>query len=671
MEIDQAGQERFFLNHAVGVIEEDQLIGFWGTQQEITEKKKSEEALRASQDQLKNVIFGAKLGTWDWDITEGIVVFNEFWAKMLGYEQKELLPKLETFTSLIHPDDASLVWTKLMEHVNQKTEFFDLEFRMKTKSGGWKWIHDRGRVVAWDKNNKPLRATGTHMDITEKKEAEILLRDSEALFRSLYENSALGIVFADKDAKFIKVNTKFCELLGYSELELVGKKFNKFTHPEDAEMQMNMALETVEKKEQSFHLEKRYIHKNGSIVWASIAMSFIFDQSQNFKYLIGIIEDITDKRKAISALKESEALQKAVLNSLPDLKFHLNKNGQLINYYASGEEEDDAFIPAYDLLGRNLSDIYPEYVTKGILYNVNRAIENREVQSFEFVVPINNSIHYYEARIGAINEEEVIAIIRNISARKKAQQSVQENIRELDIKNRQLQRYIDSNMELENFAYIASHDLREPVRTMRTFAQFLKKRHSQNLDESAKQYLEFIIDGSNHMNQLIQDLLTYSRVNSQKHTIEEVILTDILKEIKENLGDTITTSKVEISTLNLPIRIKVNPTKIKQLFQNLITNAIKFRKANLTPHIEISAQDIGSHWQFAVADNGIGINPDFHDQIFLLFKKLHSKKEYQGTGLGLAICKKVVEHHQGEIWIESNVDEGATFYFTISKEPKL
>lgn len=759
-------------------------------------RKKAEKALKESEQMRDMVIEGSKLGSWMWEIPSNHIRFNAYWAQMLGYDPKELKPELETFLNLVHPEDLDYLWANINEHMAGKTELFEVELRMKTKEGGWRWIFDRGRIVERSENGLPLRAYGTHIDITPKKQVELKLKESEALFRSMYENSPLGIAYTNAEGQIIQANEKYCTLLGYTHKEMIGKNFRTITHPEDAAMQKSITLKNYEEEKHAFQLEKRYIHKDGHIVWANVSTAYLHDDQGRFQFVITIVEDITEKKKkldaliereallnsffensplgivirdpkgkivrinnrqcemlgyterelleldyrdyvhpdsikkgealinpaierkesvvvmetrytrkdgtpiwanlfisiiydeagafaylvilvedfsvrhqALQALKESEALQKATLNAMPDLKLRIKLSGEVLEYYPSREEED-FLLPTVSCIGKNLTEIYPDFISKGILHNAHLAVKKRAVRNFEYVIPLKDTLAYFEARLSAINDQEVIAMIRNISGRKKMQQSLQEKIKELDFNNKKLQKYIDSNMELENFAYIASHDLREPVRTMRTFAQLLKKRHAHKLEESAKSYIDFIVDGSNNMHQLIEDLLTYSRVNTDKHVIESIEPARLLKEVVEGLGDTIRESKVDIQFTNLPVAIKANPTKIKQVFQNLLSNAIKFRREEVKPVIKVYAQDVGAFWQFSVEDNGIGIDPEFHERIFLLFKKLHGKKEYQGTGLGLAICKKIVEQHQGKIWVESLPDEGATFRFTISKEPK-
>lgn len=238
---------------------------------------------------------------------------------------------------------------------------------------------------------------------------------------------------------------------------------------------------------------------------------------------------------------------------------------------------------------------------------------------------------------------------------------------QLEEQTRQLARYKDSNLQLENFAYIASHDLREPVRTINNFTQLLSRKMGEKLDTEEQEYFAFIKDGVGNMDMLINDLLMYSRVNSGEHSPEEFKMENVMLVILNGLNQSIKEKEAEIQCDNLPETILGNKTKIKQLFQNLIANAIKFRKPDIPPKVIISAGEDATHWKFSIADNGIGIKEEYFDKIFMIFKKLHSKHEFQGSGIGLAICKKIVEQHDGEIWVESVPDQGTTFFFTIAK----
>lgn len=230
---------------------------------------------------------------------------------------------------------------------------------------------------------------------------------------------------------------------------------------------------------------------------------------------------------------------------------------------------------------------------------------------------------------------------------------------------RRAEELANSNVELERFAYVASHDLQEPLRMVTSFLQLLKKRYEEKLDETANQYIAFAVDGAERMKILIMDLLDYSRVGSNTEPNENVDLNLLVDEIKNLLSKSIDEVKANITIDHLPI-VKGNRTQLLQLFQNLISNAIKYHKEG-TPSIAIHYTEQEEDHLFEIKDNGIGIDPAFHEKIFVIFHRLHSRSEYTGTGIGLAICKKIIERHNGKIWVKSALGQGSSFFFTLSK----
>ena len=220
-----------------------------------------------------------------------------------------------------------------------------------------------------------------------------------------------------------------------------------------------------------------------------------------------------------------------------------------------------------------------------------------------------------------------------------------------------------SNAELQQFAYVASHDLREPLRKVRSYTELLQQRYEGQLDAKADKYIAYIVDGATRMQTLITDLLVYSRAGKEDVNLTMTDLSEVLNQVLADLEVTLQKSKAIITYDPLPV-IKADTSQMTQLFQNLIGNAIKFCDQEV-PQVQISAQRQNGVWHFAVSDNGIGIDPQYAERIFVIFQRLHSRSEYSGTGIGLAICKKVIENHHGRIWLESELMQGATFHFTI------
>ncbi len=266
--------------------------------------------------------------------------------------------------------------------------------------------------------------------------------------------------------------------------------------------------------------------------------------------------------------------------------------------------------------------------------------------------PVEISLSPLETEEGPL----VSAAIRDATERKEAQDR-------LELYAKQLQR---SNLELQQFAYVASHDLQEPLRAVATFCDLLRRRYRGRLDEEADQWIEFAVDGARRMQTLIQDLLAYSRLESRAGPIAPVDCEAVFGRAVANLGSAIEETAACITHDPLPT-LEGDFGQLVQLFQNLLGNAIKFRSSEPV-RIHVSAEQSGDGWRFSVRDNGIGLDPKYAERIFELFKRLHPADEYPGSGIGLAICRKVVERHGGRIWVQSQPGVGSTFYFTIPRQ---
>lgn len=260
--------------------------------------------------------------------------------------------------------------------------------------------------------------------------------------------------------------------------------------------------------------------------------------------------------------------------------------------------------------------------------------------------------------------EEVFARIEHQLTIRRLQQQLQDKNFKLEQLNQELQR---SNRELEEFAYIVSHDLQQPLQTITGFAELLLALKSEiNLEQEAQEYVAPILDEGIRMQELIQNLLEYSRAGTKKRNFEPTDCQEILRKSLGHLHGAIEESRAIITSEPLPI-VKGDRIQIGQLLQNLIGNGIKYQRPNIQPKIVISVQEKPEEWLFRVEDNGIGIKPEHFDRIFQVFQRLHTHQDYPGSGVGLAICKKIVERHQGKIWLESEWGVGTTFYFTLPK----
>ncbi|MDP4173357.1 MAG: ATP-binding protein [Bacteroidota bacterium] len=289
---------------------------------------------------------------------------------------------------------------------------------------------------------------------------------------------------------------------------------------------------------------------------------------------------------------------------------------------------------------------------------LRKVFENNEKASCELMLRTEDHTMMYVYLEGKNieNSESCLLTMIEITERRKAEKA-------LTYTSEALKR---SNAELEQFAYAVSHDLQEPLRMISGYIKFLEDNLRGTLDYKTSKYMDYIVDGSKRMFTLIKDLLAYSRVASQKEETVPADLNNVIEEVLKDLKLSIDDTKAEIKADKLPV-VRANPALMRQLFQNLIANAIKFRgKEN--PVIYITFERKAGNLVFCVRDNGIGINPEFSERIFMIFQRLHEREKYPGTGIGLALCKKIVENHGGKIWIESEEGKGAAFYFTLPEE---
>jgi PAS domain S-box-containing protein len=261
------------------------------------------------------------------------------------------------------------------------------------------------------------------------------------------------------------------------------------------------------------------------------------------------------------------------------------------------------------------------------------------------------------------NPIRLIGALQDVTRQKEYEASLRQLNEKLKTRAKEL---LISNQELEQFAYVASHDLQEPLRMVSSYLKQLEKKYGEHLDDKAKKYLYFAVDGAQRMRQIILDLLEYSRVGKANEEIQSVDINELVSEIELLLRKIIREKKAKIISKNLPV-IETYRTPLMQIFSNLIGNSLKYAKDDVAAEIEISCVDLGDKWKFAIKDNGIGIEEEYFNKIFVIFQRLHHKEEYSGTGMGLAIVKKIIETQGGEIWLDSTIGEGTTFYFTIIK----
>ena len=321
-----------------------------------------------------------------------------------------------------------------------------------------------------------------------------------------------------------------------------------------------------------------------------------------------------------------------------------------------------------ELIGQNHRILNSGYHSKEFFKDLWETILIGKVWSGEIRNKAKDGSYFWSSStiVPFLNKEkkpyQYVAIKNDITERKKAEEELLQLNKAFEKKVAELQA---SNEELERFAYVASHDLQEPLRMVSSFLNLLVKESEGKLDPAFKEYIDFAVDGSQRMKRLIQDLLQFSRAGSNKEPFTEIDCNEMLSSLRLVFTESLSETGGSLHIKPLPV-IKGVQTQLQQVFQNLIGNAIKYHDTR-PPEIEVGCNENNGSWQFYVKDNGIGIDPKFFDKLFILFQRLHTKTDYFGTGIGLAICKKIVEKHGGRIWVESEYGKGSTFYFTIKK----
>ncbi|ELY60097.1 PAS/PAC sensor signal transduction histidine kinase [Natronococcus amylolyticus DSM 10524] len=383
----------------------------------------------------------------------------------------------------------------------------------------------------------------------------------------------------------------------------------------------------------------------GERVWISINGAPVYDDCGEIESVVFSTEDITDRREQQRAVEESERRYRTLAENFPNGAVGLFDDN--MRYTAVGGELLDATgVSPEDRIGCSVYDICPDDLLEEIEPHFEAALEGK-ANSFELEYH-DRDLFVYTLPVRNANDEVYAGMVvsQDITERREYQRKLEE-----------------SNERLEQFAYAASHDLQEPLRMVTSYLELVDNRYGDELDEDGEEFLEFAIDGAERMRQMIDGLLEYSRVDTHGDPFEPVDLDDILEDVLEDLQIRIDERNAEITTDDLPC-IDGDDSQLRQVFQNLLSNAIKYSEDE-PPQVDISATRDDEQWIISVQDNGIGIDPDEQERIFEVFQRLHTHEEHSGTGIGLALCRRIVERHGGNIWVESGLDEGSTLSFTV------
>jgi PAS domain S-box-containing protein len=571
------------------------------------------------------------------------------------------------------------------------------KFRNRAKDGSIYWL-DTTIVPLLHTNGAPRQYVAIGTDVTKRNAAADNGNPAalEAVTKQLADQKfALDqhaiVAMTDVQGQITYVNEKFCTISQYSEEELIGQNhriLNSKYHPKEFFRHMYSVIA----RGGVWRGEIKNRAKDGSFYWVDTTIVPTLGLDGKPERYVAIRTDITE-RKATEEVRERLAL---VVESSHDAIISKDLNGTILSWNKGAEQVFG--YSASEAIGRPILMLLPKERVDEEAQILNRIGRGEKIEHFETVrVRKDGTRLDISATISPVRDKDGVVlgaskIARDITESKRAQQEIQSLNVTLASRNRQLadqsealakageelERRVaertrelaatndvleQSNIELQRFAYVASHDLQSPLRSISGFVQLLKMNYQDRLDQQALDWIDRTVHGITRMQTLIHDLLEYSRVDSPR-PFSLCSFRKLLNQSLENLHGPILTAGAQITCDELPVAL-CDPGQIVQLLDNLIGNALKYQGSE-SPRIHLSAEFADSQWTFTVRDNGIGIAPEYHQQIFEPFRRLHDNRSYPGTGIGLAICRRIVERHRGKLWVESEAGHGSAFKFTIA-----
>jgi PAS domain S-box-containing protein len=519
-----------------------------------------------------------------------------------------------------------------------------------------------------------ILVTAAIRNISARKAAEEHLVQMESRYRGLLEAAPDAMVVVNQGGEIVLVNVQAEKKFGYRRDELIGQQVKNIIPEGFAErLVADATRSTAEALAQQIGMgiELSGRRKDGSEFPIEIMLSPL--ESEEGILVTAAIRNISARKAAEEHLVQMESRYRGLLEAAPDAMVVVNQGGEIVLVNVQAERQFG--YRRDELFGQKVKNIIPDGFAERLVADATRStaealaqqigmgieLSGRRKDGSEF--PIEIMLSPLESADGIL----VTAAIRNISARKKSEENnaelelrVEERTKQLAVANQVLER---SNIELQQFAYVASHDLQSPLRSICGFVQLLKMEYEGKLDERAADWIRRTVQATEQMQDLIRGVLAYSRVDSRSRPFMPTPFLDVFNDVVALLESSIQDAGGKVTCGELPV-VMGDRSQFVQLMQNLIGNGLKYH-GDKSPHVQVSAKRDRNEWTFSVRDNGIGIEPKYYERIFEIFKRLHDQKEYPGTGIGLAVCRRVVNRHGGRIWVESEAGHGSVFHFTL------
>jgi len=675
--------------HAKGDVvlgSDGQPVGMLGTGQDVTERQKLLEQFKRSDRLYKQAQALARIGNWSWDVATNEVTWSDELFAIHGLEPNAVTPTFDLELSFIHPDDRERVSDAIAASLKNNRPG-EVQYRLVLKDGSEKIIHGKSETLA-DANGWVYRMTGTAQDVTDQHRVEQQLRENQNFIQKV-ANATPSIIttYNINTGVYRYVNEGLEKLLGYAPQEALQRGVEFFVdlvHPDDIgpiTEQNAAALEKANSQKDNpieivAEFTYRMRHKNGEYRWFH-TYGTVFDRNANglVEHVLNISLDVTARVRAEQRVKEQESFIQHIADASPTVLYLFDLKEAKVVYVNAEITAALGYTPDEIITMGNLfapsvyhpedwsksPEAYPGYKTSSgvqpILEYECRMKHKHDNWRWMLVREM-----IYERDADGI-PTSVLGAALDISDRKSMETMLMRRTQELQ----------QTNANLAEFAYVASHDLKEPLRKIQVFADRIAAKEAGRLSESGQDWFKRMQNAATRMENLIDDLLSFSRTNTAEKKTEPVDLNALLTLVKTDLSAPIEKSAAVIQADPLPTVNGIH-VQLRQLFQNLLSNGIKFRKPDVPPVLRITSETLPGnevehpnaaknkrYLKLSFADNGIGFEPEYAEKIFGLFQRLHGKSEYPGTGIGLSLCRKVVENHDGFIVAEGKPGVGAVF----------
>lgn len=645
---------------------------------DVTRRQRAERELRRNEQLLRMAGRAARFGAWSVDIPDFHITWSDEVCAIhevpAGYS-----PEIEEAINFYAPEWRETVQNKFDQCVNEGKPF-EFEVELVTAKKNRVWVQSIGEAER-DASGRIVCVRGAFQDISDRKR-----REEE--FATLIQASLDGFWRCDNEGNLLDANEALNRMLGYSRDDLLEMNVADLAVPDNVLGPQFMARVFQTGAERT---ETQFGTKSGQFVDVEISCRYLPVLGPR---IYAFVRDITEQRRHERLIADERNRYRTIFEAAP-ISIWEEDWSMVLPYVeqarASGTDDYGTYYEEHpELVQEALRAVEILDVNQATVTLLNASDKAALLASLEVVFATEDTLSGFIGELVALSEGKTVyetemklntvdgdavdvllhmtlpdagaesgrlfVTLTDISQRKRHEAEVRHALRETK----------RSNEELEQFAYVASHDLQEPLRMVASYTELLSRRYKGTLDERADKYIHYAMDGALRMQQLINDLLLYSRVNTRAREPELTNAETALGKAIQNLQTAIEQSGADITYDALP-EVFAEPVQLGQLFQNLISNAIKFRQPDVEPRIHISVEDLENEWQFVVNDNGIGIDEKYAPKVFAIFQRLHTREEYPGTGIGLAVCKRIVERQGGSINFTSTVGEGTSFVFTLPK----